>query len=204
MNITVTLPPPFEPVTLSDVYADLRLTPDEVGSPLESYSHPDDTMLRAHIRAAREFVEVATRRSLVQQKLRLSTDSFCGLLLRRPPLIRVDAVSYFDAGNVLQVVDPADWYVTDDLVPELRFHANGVFVPYCRPDAVRVEYTTGYAPSGSPSGEQADYTGSIPQALKQAVLLGVRLLYDNLSPADREATINAREALIQTERVQRV
>lgn len=206
MNITVIDPPPFEPVTLAEVYADLRLTPDEVGSPLEGYSHPDDAMLRAHIQAAREFVEVAARRSLVQQKLRLYEDNFCRRLwLRRPPLIRVDLVSYYDADNALQIMDAADWYVTDDLVPELRLVAfSSPPATFCRSDAVRVDYTTGYAPSGSPSSEQADFVGNIPQSLRQAVLLGVRLLYDNLSPADRDATEKAREALIQTYRMQRV
>lgn len=196
MNITVTQHPRFEPVSLDDVYLDLRLTPDDD-------AHPDDAMLLAHIQAAREFVETATRRSLVQQKLRLTEAGFCRLWLRRPPLIRVDAVRYFDSANVMQTVDAADWYVTDDVVPELRFLS---FQPitYCRPDAVWVDYTTGYAPSGSPSSVMADFIGNIPQALKQAVLLGVRLLYDNLSPADRESTERAREALIQGYRMQRV
>jgi uncharacterized phiE125 gp8 family phage protein len=196
MNITVTTPPRFEPVSLEEVYLELRLTPDDD-------AHPDDAMLMAKLEAARQFVETATRRSLVQQKLRLTEAGFCGLWLRRPPLIRVDAVRYFDSANAMQSVDPEDWYVTDDAVPELRFLSCQP-ITYCRADAVWVDYTTGYAPSGSPSSIREDFVGNIPQALKQAVLLGVALLYDNLSPADREATERAREALIQGYRMQRV
>lgn len=196
MNITVTQQPRFEPVSLDEVYLDLRLTPDDD-------QHPDDAMLTAHIQAAREFVEIATRRSLVQQKLRLTEAGGCRLWLRRPPLIRVDLVRYFDTGNVMQTVDAADWYVTDDVVPELRFETCQP-ATYSRSDAIWIDYTTGYAPSGSPSSIREDFVGNIPQALKQAVLLGVRLLYDNLSPAECEATERKREALIQGYRMQRV
>lgn len=208
MNITVISPPPFEPVTLPEVYAHLRLTPDHSGSPGEE-SHPDDAMLARHITTARQFVEVATRRSLVMQTVRLSTFPAerlgCQLPIRlhRPPIVDVESVSYYDGENVLQAVAAADYYLTDEQVPELRF-VTGFVVPavYDRPDALRVEYRAGYTPLGSPPETQAEYAANVPSGLKDAILLGVQLLYDNLSPADREATINAREALMQPFRIQ--
>jgi uncharacterized phiE125 gp8 family phage protein len=221
MNLTVISPPPFEPVTLAEVYRHLRLTPDHAGSPDET-SHPDDAMLRSQITAAREYVEVATRRALVQQVLRLSHGSFpyyCSgwwptyrrytaydrILLRRPPLIRVERVVFSDGDNVDQVIDPVDYYVTDDQVPELRF-GTGYSVPtyYDRPDALRVEYVAGYAPGGSPATTQEEYATNVPETLKNAVLLGVQLLYDNLAPADREAIERMRESMLQTYRIQHV
>lgn len=216
MNLTVIVPPPFEPVTLAEVYAQLRLDPDITSSPAE-ISHPDDMMLRSQIQAAREFVEVATRRALVTQTFRLSVGvkpNFFGwrsaggclserIFLRRPPLQRVIQVSYFDTDNALQTVDPFDYYVTDDQVPELRFVAGApTFSMFNRPDALRVEYVAGYAPAGSPPTTQEEFTASVPETLKQAVLIGVQLAYDNLSPEDRSAMENMREVMCQSKRIQ--
>lgn len=220
MNITVISPPPFEPVTLVEVYRHLRLTPDHAGSPGEE-THPDDAMLSSHITAAREYVETATRRALVQQTIRLSCGAFpryCygwwpafranmveRVLLRRPPLIRVERVYYFDGDNAQQTIDADSYFVTDDQVPELRFSSSfAVPTTYDRPDALRVEYVAGYAPDGSPSTTQEEYAGNVPDTLKNAVLIGVQLLYDNLATADRDALEKMREHMLQTLRVQHV
>ena len=154
MKITVLQPPPFEPVTLAEVHKHLRLDLD--GSPA---SHPDDDMLQRLIATARGQVESMARRSLVQRTLRLSVEAFGDAVrLVRPPVLRVESVTYFDTSNVLQVLDPATYFVTDDEVPELLM-ANGASAPstYSRPDALRIEYVAGYAPDGSPATTQADY-----------------------------------------------
>lgn len=217
MNITVVSAPPYEPVTLAEVYAALRL--DLVGSPP---THPDDATLLRMIRTSREEVEAMTRRSLVQQTLRLSLSDFpvdidtwgarsararalsvVAIRLARPPVASVVSVKYYDAANALVTVDPIDYYVTDEEVPELRFVST--FVPptvYNRRDAVRIEYVAGYAPSGSPlPATQEEYAANIPSALKDAIILGVQLLYDVLTPADAATTRAAREALVATHRV---
>lgn len=206
MNITVIVQPPFEPVALAEVYKQLRLDPDVSSSPAET-SHPDDAMLLAHIQTAREFVEIATRRSLVQRTIRLSCSapSHGAVLLRRPPLQRVLAVSYFDGENLLQTLDEDQYYVTDDQVPELRFLDGCIgHSLHCRSDALRVDYVAGYTPEGSPPVTQEEFTSAIPQTLKQAVLIGVQMQYDNLSDSERTAMERMREALLQTYRIQHV
>lgn len=219
MNLTVVTPPPFEPVTLAEVYRQLRIVPDVSGSPPEE-SHPDDELLRGQITAAREYVEIATRRALVQQTLRWSSADFpCawgrfprawpstapGIVLPRPPLIRINSVGYYGADNVFSEVPSSDYYVMDQGVPELRF-VSGYVTPsvYDRADAVRVEYVAGYTPDGSPPMTQEDFTRSIPQTLKNAILIGVQLLYDSMPPADRIAMENMREAMLQTYRIQHI
>lgn len=212
MNITVITPPPFEPVTLTEVYKQLRLAPDNEGSPGEE-SHPDDSLLSGYITTARVAIESMVRRSLVQQTLRLSVAGFPSaipswpaflrrstqptvLRLHRPPLIRVDSVRYYDGDNVLQTVDPANYYTTDEEVPELRFVSSfSAPTVYDRPDAVRVDYVTGYAPSGSPAALQEDYIGNVPRALKDAILIGVQLLYDNMTPQDAAAARTMQQAM---------
>jgi uncharacterized phiE125 gp8 family phage protein len=217
MNVTVTTHPPFEPVTLARVYLHLRL--DAEGSPM---SHPDDAMLSRHITTARQHVEQMTRRSLIEQTVRLSMSGFPvtremtafmertdriaavqTIRLPRPPLLRVQSVSYYDASNVPQTVAEADYYITDEQVPELRFVSSfNAPTTYTRPDAVRVSYLAGYTPEGSPPTTQAEYAATVPAALQDAILLGVQLLYDALAPADREAIERTREALVQPYRIQ--
>ena len=218
MNLTVITEPAFEPVTLADVYRHLRLDPDD--SPA---THPDDPALERHITSARKIVELMARRALILQTLRLSMPGFphveqCTTLgdrfrrvvssepirLHRPPLVAVDSVRYFDAENVLQTVDPSSYYTTDEQVPELRFTSSFVTpTVYDRPDAVRVQYRAGYPDAGSPEGgSQADAAANVPAPLKEAILMGVQLLYDDLSPADRTAIENMREATVQPFRVQ--
>lgn len=218
MNLTVITPPPFEPVTLSDVYRQLRIVPDIAGSPPEE-SHPDDELLSGQITAAREYVEVATRRSLVQQTLRLSGSRFpCaprfyqgwprnthGISLPRPPIIRVLSVGYYDGENSLVDLPESDYYIADGPTPELRF-TSGYVAPelYDRSDALRIEYVAGYAPDGSPPTTQENFARSVPQTLKNAILIGVQLLYDTMAPADRVAMENMRESMLQTYRIQHI
>jgi uncharacterized phiE125 gp8 family phage protein len=190
MRLDTITPPAVQPVTLADCYSHLRLDPE--GSPA---THTDDTMLTRHIASATRFAEIMTRRAFVSQGLRLYLPKFdtAGMNLYRPPLISVDSVQYYDIDNALQSVDTADWYVTDDLVPQLRF-VSGFSAPaiYDRPDAVRINYTVGYAPEGSP----ADYTANIPSVTKDAILLGVELLYESLSTEHRAALERTRTALL--------
>ena len=215
MNLTIITPPPFEPVTLAQVYAHLRLDPE--GSPM---THADDAMLLRHIESARRHVEQMARRSLVQQSLRLSLatfpvsydawalgraprDTVREVRLISPPLVAVDAVRYYDGDNALQTLDAANYYVTDEQVPQLRFvPAFSAPTLYDRPDAVRIDYRAGYAPEGSPPETQADYVANVPKPLLDAVLLGVQLLYDELMPAQREQIERTREAIVQPYRVQ--
>ena len=215
MNITLVIPPPFEPVTLAQVYAHLRLDPE--GSPA---THPDDAMLTRMIATARAHVEQMTRRALVRQTLRLSCGAFPvpadlrwtlrlrdnpdadPVRLRRPPVVPASAVvEYYDEDNNLQTLAASAYYVTDEQVPELRL-AGDAPSTYARPDAVRVTYVAGYEPEGSPPATQADYAANVPQPLKDAILVTVQMLYDSLTPAEQTRLEMLREALVQPYRIQ--
>lgn len=209
MNLTTIHEPPFEPVTLADVYRVLKVDP--TGSPA---THPLDDDFTRQITTARRNVEQQTRRSLVQQTLRLSAEGFpanCAgwqlaprwarvpskIVLFRPPVISVQSVQYFDADNTLQTVSASDYYLTDDLVPELRF-ATSFTAPtvYDRPDALRVTYITGYLGAGSPPSTQAEYAEHVPAELKDAILVGVQMLQTSTSPQDYELLQRMQRALI--------
>lgn len=204
MNINVIEQPAYEPVSLADVYAHLRL--DAEGSPL---SHPDDAMLTRQIETARKMVEAMARRSFVQQKVRLSVAAFPTgehadrILLRRPPVLSVSAVRYYDGSNVLQDLSASDYYVTDEQIPELRLAASfSAPTVYDRPDAVRVEYYAGYEPDGASPASREQYIANVPKPLRDAILLTVQLLYDSMSDKDAEKIQLMREALVQPFRIQ--
>lgn len=209
MNIITLTAPPAEPVELDpDVYDHLRLTP--IGDPP---THPHDAILRRYVVTARIEAENITKRAFVEQTLRLIVDRFpCAdaylggrfwgrsslgrrgyVELLRPPLIGVDSVSYYDTDNTIQTLDADNYFVTDDLVPRLCF-IDGFSAPdtYGRPDALRVEYRVGYPSEGSPP----DYAANVPEEIKSAILIGVELLYNKLTPDERESRECARENLL--------
>lgn len=196
MNFTVISHPPFEPVPLTTIYKHLRLTPDHQNSPGEE-THPDDTILRGYRTSARQDVESATGRSLVQQTIRGSFSAEDVTRLHRGPIISVSSVKYFDASNALTTVDSANYYLTDEVVPEVRFITDySAPTTYDRPDAIRVEYSAGYVGDGSPPTTEEEYAANVPQPLKDAILLGIQILYDDLSDQDRAALERCQKALM--------
>ncbi len=217
MNIIVVVPPPVEPIVLDDVYGHLRI--DAFGSPAE---HPDDAELTRHIATARTQAEQITRRAFVQQTLLTAVHAFpcprnafsysrpdrrfdyedsyqwrAGYIeLRRPPFISIDLVQYYDANNALQTLASSNYYVDEisDIVPRLQFKDTAILPQtYCRDDAVRITWTAGYQPEGSPA---ENYSTNVPTPIKSAILLGVELLYDNFKPDDRAAMERARDSLL--------
>lgn len=208
MNLITVTPPVTEPVTLAELYSFLRLDP--FGSPPE---HPDDAMLASMLRTARETVEQKTRRALVSQRLRLvlgappadrvlmggggwSMDDFYlrprAVLLPKPPLLEVHAITYFDAENVECTLDPASYIVVADTEPAQVQLVAGATWPevYPRADAFQVEYSAGYAPAGSPP---VDWAANVPDQAKSAIKFEVQLQYDEIAPEKRdqiEATID--------------
>lgn len=197
MNVLVITPPPEEPVTLQQVYDHLRLDP--LGSPAE---HPHDAMLRRYITSARITAEKMTRRAFVTQRLLLVTKGFpCDrkVDMLRPPVQAVHSVAYYDTANVLQTVAAANYFVTDDLVPQLQFiDTFGLPATYQSRDALRIEYTAGYEPDGSPAD---DYSANVPETFKQGILIGVELLYNDLTPQKRADLERTREALLFADRI---
>jgi uncharacterized phiE125 gp8 family phage protein len=195
MELLTITEPTVEPVTLATVYLHLRLDADE-NSPADS--HPDDSMLNQFIAASRKQAEKITRRSFVSQGLRLVTNAFPtdrGVVLLRPPILEVTSVSYYDADNALQVIDPANYFLTaGDKKPKLQFLDTYAYPAlYGREDALRIEYTAGYEPSDA---SPADYAANVPGGIKAAILIGVQLLYDEMTPEKRISLERARDALL--------
>lgn len=197
MNIEIVTPPPVYPVTLTEIYAWLRLDPS--GSPP---AHADDTMLTALIAACTDEAERATCRALIEQTIRLTTGywGIQGIELRRPPFIGLVAVRYYDLDNVLQALAGTNYtLVTGGMVPKIQL-ATGQTWPqiYAREDAVQIEYTAGYLGTGSPV---EDYRVNVPEAIKTGIKMGVQALYDNMKPDDLDRLNMAKDAIYAMNKV---
>lgn len=214
MNITIVTPPQFEPVTLAEAYEHLRWDTEEEGSPPEVV-YPLRSLIERNIKTAREYVEKATCRALVEQTIRLSGSAWGStsrgrfrdcrnyVELLRPPFIELLSLEFYDGGNALQTVAPADYYVSDDLVPRLYVGAGYAFPTfYERDDAVRVTYRVGYAAEAASPMTQEAAVANVPSELKDAILLQVQILSDRFDRSEREDLERARDALITHNRVQ--
>lgn len=212
MNIEVIAAPSVEPVTDAEAFFALKLTttPDADVS-----DEPQLAEVQRCIKAAREQCEQITRRAFVPQTLRMTLNPHLrrsgerrGLLwhmnggasdwgpveLLRPPIVSVSSVQYYDDDNVLQTVSSGNYFVESALVPRLRFvETFATPSTYIREDAVRIEYVAGYpATNDSPP----DYRENVPQSIKQAILVGVQLQFDDLDPARRQAMEKAMHSLL--------
>lgn len=103
-------------------------------------------------------------RSLGQKTLEWTDDCWGGQWFRLlfPPVASPVSVKYVDVHGVEQTVSPDDYELIDDAIwfhPSWRFPAL-----YRRPDAVRIRYQAGYAPT------------DVPPEAKQAVILSVQHL----------------------------
>lgn len=231
MRLSVTVPPPVEPVTLAEIYAHLRL--DTTGSPP---TNPDDALLQSQIQAAREHVENCTRRAVIQQTLvyRLPyfpTDRLFFLprrfyddtlsdqvkpfyieLPKSSPFIGMGdpatspdtpGVQYYDENNTLRTLDPATYQVSSDAEPARIDLVWGETWPitYERTDAVIITYQAGYAPYTGGSPVATDYRKNVPQSIKNAIKLRVQQLYDPMTPDKYKQLESAIDSMLYSYKV---
>ena len=182
-------PPAAEPVTLLEVYDQLRLG---VGIT----SHPDDVRLTRLIRVARQKIETITRRALITQTMRYTLNSCsrwagawgrCGEL-PKPMLLSVIAVQFYDDQNVLRSVDVANYRVIGlraELGGRVEF-VSGFSTPqaYQRSDAYSVVYTAGYPPGTGGAKPEDDLRANIPEPIRETMLLLIDQSYNARLPAE--------------------
>jgi uncharacterized phiE125 gp8 family phage protein len=194
MTVTVVTPPAIEPVSLERALAQLN-------GPLEQ-----DAKISDLITTARMDAESYTNRAFIQQTLRFTAGSCFfvygaawtwrhwhgrGILLPRQPIVSVESVSYYDTDNAAQDVADDNYYLTAG--GYLQF-VSGYSYPsaYMREDALQIEYTAGYGTTAM----------SVPQPIRQAILLGVDLLWSPLTPDERKAMELARNELLRPYRIE--
>lgn len=191
MGIKVTVPPGSEPVSLSELKAQLRI-PD-------SYTN-DDTYLNSLITASRQFVELYLRRQLLTATLVLTMDRFpwssvtdpinqisprydntnyyygtpeiFAIWPPRPPLISVTSIQYTDQNNTLQTLDSGAYVVDTNNEPGRIAPVYGRFWPgtVIQPNVIIITYQAGY-------GAATD----VPEPIKMGIKLVAMSLYDGVT-----------------------
>ena len=154
--------PSHEPITLEEAKVFLRLDTED-----------HDFLLLSLITAAREHIEMYTRRQLVTARYQLTMDDWprAGIFkLPRPPLIHVERVNYIDGENVVQTVDPANYSVDMSrlfgrIVPTSTYSWPAL---YDTINAVTVDYQAGYGTAYS-----------VPETAKTVCLMLVADMYEH-------------------------
>jgi hypothetical protein len=228
MNIEVITQPTVEPVTAAEAFFHLKLT---TSPSADVSSEPQLAEVQRCIASSRTQCEQITRRAFVRQTLRMTmgpmrsgerrglqwymnggSDTWQSVELLRPPFIEMVQVRYYDDDNVLQTVTydeevpPVPYYVSSGLVPKLCF-TDAFTHPsvYLRDDAIQIDYVAGYPiieadPEEDPPIVE-DLIANVPASIKQAILLGVQLEFEKLTPQEREAIEKARDSLLSSFRV---
>lgn len=170
-SFSLLTPPSVEPVTVAEAKNHIRLE-----------TATDDAYVTALVKTARRHVESETGRRLCEQKWLEAVPRFPAgdlpLRLTVRPLRSVERVVYLRASDEQETVLLAPRVSVSEEDPWVMPPINE-FWPSdyaLRDDAVRVEYIVGYASTVAGEG---DPQKSVPEPLKQAMLLIVGALYEN-------------------------
>lgn len=160
--------PSVEPVTLDDIKTRFDIDYDD-----------HDEFLAASIAAARRWVENRTGRALVEQVWEYRLDDFdAAIAIPMRPVSGVTTVKYIDDDGDEQTVAGADYIFVDG-----GQNAESLLIPvdewpsevFRRPDAVRVQFTAGYAPIDE---SPVDPASNVPEDIKEAIRQYVGQMYE--------------------------
>jgi uncharacterized phiE125 gp8 family phage protein len=177
MGLSLVAGPALDPISLAEAKAHCRIT-----------STDEDGLIAGYILAARQHVEVVCNRALITQTYDLFIDRDwpyyfdldwrCNRRLIELPMAparSVTSIVYVDSAGTSQVL-AADQYVVDVTTPIGRVvPAYGAVWPgvRCQPKAIVVRFVAGYG----------DQPGSVPEPIRQAMLLLVGFWYENRESA---------------------
>jgi uncharacterized phiE125 gp8 family phage protein len=145
----------------------LPVTIEQLADHARADCHAESAYLEVLIQAARDYVEMFTRRQLINATWRLTLDEFPStrdpIRLPRPPLVSVSSIKYIDTDGVEQTIDAADYIVDADSEPPRITPKHDGRWPTSRTRiaAVKVEYVSGYGTSHE----------DIPASLRNALLM---------------------------------
>ncbi len=163
--------PAVEPVSLAEAKAHLRVEHDV-----------DNTLIERQIRAAREYAETTTGLQLITATWKLYLSRFPGesdnyeIVVPRPPFTATSlAISYVDIDGTATNLSSAAYQTNTYDRPGRIKPAYGYTWPSTREDtynAVTVTYTAGFGATSA----------SVPEAIRQAILLIVGHMYEHREP----------------------
>lgn len=163
--------PEFEPITLEEARWQLRV--DTFGSPPESDDDP--WLLNIGIPAARQWAEGYTGLVIAQQTLEVVLQAFPTYIeLPVGPVRAVESITYLDADNVEQTLDPAEYTLDSDASPPRVYPVTAWPAIGTDRNPIRARYEAGYDLLGeSPQGFP------LPPNVRIGMLLMLADLYEN-------------------------
>lgn len=169
MSLTLVTGPTREPVTLAEARAQCRID-----------SSVEDGLIAGDILAARQHVEIYTRRAMLTQTWDQTLDELgTEIVLLKPPVQSVTSVKYLDASGVEQTLNSSQYRLVQRSTGEFVIvPAYGVTWPTVQPveSAVTVRFVAGYS------------SDAFPEPLRKAVLLLVSHWFENRSAVDERGT----------------
>ena len=187
MRYRRTVEPTIEPVTLEDFKVHARVDYDD-----------QDAVIENQIKAARLFCEEYLQRSFITTTWALTMDAFpCHAIeLQRANLIAVSSVTYVDTNGNTQTWDAANYRVDAYSEPPRIEPAYALTWPTTRDvsNAASITFTAGYGATAA----------SVPQSIKQAILLLAAHWFENREPVNIGNIVSpipmTVESLLMTER----
>jgi uncharacterized phiE125 gp8 family phage protein len=173
MALKLIIPPGTEPISLDEAKAHCRVETDD-----------DDILIEGLIIAAREYCEGFQNRAYITQTWELWLNAFPStnyIELPRPPLQTVDSIVYYGTDDIEHEFE--DYFVDAESEPGRVVLNYGKSWPSTtlRPaNGVRIAFTAGYGEEEYGEGYGEGYEeGSVPQIIKQAMLLLIGHWYEN-------------------------
>ena len=164
MNLTISVSPTSEPITVEQQKTWSRITDDA-----------EDAHLEYLITGARTHVEQYLQRALMTQTLIQRHDCWPSVLeLERGPVQSVTSVEYIDVDGVTRTVTASNYWADLNSTPARIMPITSYAWPslqFGRPNAVIATYVAGYA--------SAD---DVPAPIRMGISLLVDHLYENRGP----------------------
>jgi uncharacterized phiE125 gp8 family phage protein len=140
----------------------------------------DDTLIESFVAAATDYFEQRTGRSLMQATYNLRMDDWyyaTDYILQLPiaPLLKVVSVKYYDVNNAEQTLADTLYRVHNYDSPGFIELFGSLPDIYDRPDAVNIEYVSGYGVDGDNAAAQRL---AVPARFKQIIQVMVADYYN--------------------------
>jgi uncharacterized phiE125 gp8 family phage protein len=157
LKAAIVTPPSFEPVTLTEARTHLIIPSGQTD------------YITSLIKTSRIMVERYLNRSLMLQTWKAYADYWCKeFYLPYAPLLAVSSLKYYDQDATLQPLSSSNYFVsTVDEPGELEFVFNftGPTLQEGRPNAIEIQFTSGYSSSLTEATQQA----AVPEPIKHAM-----------------------------------
>lgn len=182
LKLKVITPPATEPLTLSEAKSYLRISGTD-----------DDTIMSSLIAQAREYCEGYQGRKYITQTLEAFLDRFsCGSIEFRDcsPVQSITSITYTDKDGRDATIAAAD-YNFDEVSfvnkIDLAYGKTWPAVELKPTNGIKITFVAGYK--------------TVPESVKWAMVLHMKLLYDDYKPDEQEKMERARDALLSMNRV---